>query len=239
MAGANCVQTLRNSMTFDLSHLGLRLGGTSARWRRAIAAARVGALALLLSLSWLTPAEVRAQETPKATIDNFYATLLGVMKQAKTLGYQGRYAKLEPVVDKTFNLNDMGRLAIGPQWAKLSPDEQTRVLDVFRRFTVASYAAQFNGYGGERFEVGNEVPMQQGNLIVESKLIQGNGSPVSMNYLMRKYGDRWQIIDVFIDGTLSEVSRRRSEFTSIIARGGIESLIKLLEQKIQVLQKSA
>lgn len=227
-------------MTFCLSHRELRLSGTSARWRRLVATVRVGVPALFLCLSLSLPAHVEAEEaTPKATIDTFYATLLGVMKQAKTLGYQGRYAKLEPVVDKTFNLNDMGRLAIGPQWAKLSPDEQARLLDVFRRFTVASYAAQFNGYGGERFEVGNEVPMQQGNLIVESKLIQGNGSPVSMNYLMRKYGDRWQIIDVFIDGTLSEVSRRRSEFTSVIARGGIESLIKLLEQKIQALQKSA
>ncbi len=221
-------------MTFNLSKLGLRLSGTSARRRRVIAA-----LVLLLAMPLLVPAKVMAQESPKVTIENFYATLLGVMKQAKTLGYQGRYAKLEPVVDRTFNLNDMGRLAIGPQWAKLTPDEQVRLLDVFRRFTVASYAAQFNGYGGERFDVGNEVPMQQGNLIVESKLVQGNGSPVSMNYLMRKYGDRWQIIDVFIDGTLSEVSRRRSEFTSVIAKGGIEALIKVLEQKIQVLQKSA
>lgn len=197
-------------------------------------------VALLLCLPALAAENAHAQEAaPKATIDAFYGTLLGVMKQAKTLGYQGRYAKLEPVVDKTFNLHDMGRLAIGPQWSKLSPDEQARLFDVFRRFTVASYAAQFNGYGGERFEVGNEVPMQQGNLIVESKLVQGNGSPISMNYLMRRYGDRWQIIDVFVDGTLSEVSRRRSEFTSIIARDGIEGLIKVLEQKIQVLQKSA
>lgn len=226
-------------MTFHPLNLVLRLSGTSARWHRAVATARVGALALLLSLPVFAAGQVRAQETsPKTTIESFYATLLGVMKQAKTLGYQGRYAKLEPVVDKTFNLHDMGRLAIGPQWTKLSPDEQARLFDVFRRFTVASYAAQFNGYGGERFDVGNEVPMQQGNLIVESKLVQGNGSPVSMNYLMRKYGDRWQIIDVFIDGTLSEVSRRRSEFTSVIAREGIEGLIKVLEQKIQVLQKS-
>lgn len=227
-------------MTIHSLHLGLRLRGTSARWQRAVAAARAAALALLLFLPAFATGEVRAQENlPKTTIEAFYATLLGVMKQAKTLGYQGRYAKLEPVVDKTFNLRDMGRLAIGPQWSKLSPDEQARLFDVFRRFTVASYAAQFDGYGGERFEVGNEVPMQQGNLIVESKLVQGNGSPISMNYLMRKYGDRWQIIDVFVDGTLSEVSRRRSEFTSIIARDGIEGLIKVLEQKIQVLQKSA
>lgn len=226
-------------MTFHPLNLALRLSGTSARWHRTVAVVRVGALALLLSLPVFAKGEVRAQEnSPKSTIETFYATLLGVMKQAKALGYQGRYAKLEPVVDKTFNLHDMGRLAIGPQWTKLSPDEQSRLFDVFRRFTVASYAAQFNGYGGERFDVGNEVPMQQGNLIVESKLVQGNGSPVSMNYLMRKYGDRWQIIDVFIDGTLSEVSRRRSEFTSVIARDGIEGLIKVLEQKIQVLQKS-
>jgi phospholipid transport system substrate-binding protein len=219
-------------MAIHQTHIELRPGGTLARWRPIVAAS------LLVVLSLLIPAQSNAQETPKTTIENFYATLLGVMKQAKTLGYQGRYAKLEPAVDRTFNLHDMGRLAIGPQWTKATPDEQARLLDVFRRFTVASYAAQFNGYGGERFEVGNEVPMQQGNLIVESKLIQGNGSPVSMNYLMRKYGDRYQIIDVFIDGTLSEVSRRRSEFTSIIARDGIDGLIKILEQKIQKLEKS-
>lgn len=219
-------------MTFFQSHIELRPGGTLARWQPLVAAF------LLFVLVSFMPAQGYAQETPKATIENFYATLLGVMKQAKTLGYQGRYAKLEPAVDRTFNLHDMGRLAIGPQWAKATPDEQARLLDVFRRFTVASYAAQFDGYGGERFDVGNEVPMQQGNLIVESKLIQGNGSPVSMNYLMRKYGDRWQIIDVFVDGTLSEVTRRRSEFTSIIARDGLEGLIRVLEQKIQKLEKS-
>lgn len=230
-------------MTFHSSHLEPRLKDTSARWRQAVVAARIGVFLtlFLLALSLATPAGVRAQDggSPRAVIDNFYATLLGVMKQAKTLGYQGRYARLEPVVDKTFNLHDMGRLAIGPQWTKLSPDEQARLLDVFKRFTVANYAAQFNGYGGERFEVGSEVPMKNQNLIVESKLVLSNGSPISMNYLMRRYGDRWQIIDVFVDGTLSEVSRRRSEFTSIIARDGIEALIRVLEQKIQVLQKSA
>lgn len=228
-------------MAFHKGYPELRLGGILARRRRLVAgAARICALTLVLSLVAFASNRGHAQDAaPKATIDAFYATLLGVMKQGKTLGYQGRYAKLEPAVNKTFNLHDMGRLAIGPQWSKLSPDEQARLLDVFKRFTVASYAAQFHGYGGERFEVGNEVPMQQGNLIVESKLITGNGSPVSLNYLMRKYGDRWQIIDVFVDGTLSEVSRRRSEFTSIIARDGIEGLIKVLEQKIQVLQQSA
>ena len=227
-------------MAFHKGYPELRLGGILAQRRRIVAGARICALALALFLAVFAPNGGHAQDTaPKATIDAFYGTLLGVMKQGKALGYQGRYAKLEPAVNKTFNLHDMGRLAIGPQWSKLSPDEQARLLDVFKRFTVASYAAQFNGYGGERFEVGNEVPMQQGNLIVESKLIPGNGSAVSLNYLMRKYGDRWQIIDVFVDGTLSEVSRRRSEFTSIIARDGIEGLIKVLEQKIQVLQQSA
>jgi phospholipid transport system substrate-binding protein len=41
----------------------------------------------------------------------------------------------------------------------------------------------------------------------------------------------WRIIDVFLKGTVSELATRRSEFTSVIRRGGAEALVQLLQKK--------
>ena len=52
---------------------------------------------------------------------------------------------------------------------------------------------------------------------------------------MREAGGGWQIIDVFLTGTISELAARRSEFSSVLRQGGAEALIKLLAQKTDAL----
>lgn len=194
------------------------------------------AAALSLALSALISAAAPAEENaPGTVVDGFYTTLLSVMKQGGSLGFQGRYAKLEPVIDKTFNLDFMGRLAIGPQWSTLTPEQKKRALETFHRFTVSNYASQFKSFGGENFEVGRVVPTANQNVIVETRMILSKGEEIQFNYLMRRFDGNWQIIDVFLDGSISEVARRRSEFTSVLSRDGIDGLVNLLERKIRTL----
>ncbi|MFO0996633.1 MAG: ABC transporter substrate-binding protein [Alphaproteobacteria bacterium] len=181
------------------------------------------------------PVAAAEESTPNAVVDTFYGALIGVMKQGGGLGFQGRYARLEPVIDKTFNLDFMGRLAIGPQWSTLTPDQKKRALDTFHRFTVSNYASQFKSFGGENFVVGRVVPTANQNVIVETRMILSKGDEIQFNYLMRNFDGNWQIIDVFLDGSISEVARRRSEFTSVLSRDGIEGLVNLLERKIKTL----
>jgi phospholipid transport system substrate-binding protein len=189
-----------------------------------------------LILSILIPPAVSADESsPGAVVDTFYVALLSVMKQGGSLGFHGRYARLEPVIDKTFNLDFMGRLAIGPQWTTFTPEQKRRALETFHRFTVSNYASQFKSHGGESFEVGRVVPTASQNVIVETRMILSKGESIQFNYLMRRFDGNWQIIDVFLDGSISEVARRRSEFTSVLARDGIEGLVNLLERKIKTL----
>jgi phospholipid transport system substrate-binding protein len=201
-----------------------------------MARAAVRAVAFGLILSMLVPPAVSAEENaPGAVVDAFYTALLSVMKQGGSLGFQGRYARLEPVIDKTFNLDFMGRLAIGPQWTTLTPEQKKRALDTFHRFTVSNYASQFKSFGGENFEVGRVVPTANQNVIVETRMILSKGEDIQFNYLMRRFDGDWRIIDVFLDGSISEVARRRSEFTSVLSRDGIEGLVNLLERKIKTL----
>src|SRR4051812_46834417 len=95
--------------------------------RRAGASA---ALALFAAVA-MWPAASRAQtDSPAAkTVTQFHDGLLDVMKQAKQLGFEGRAKKLEPLLDKTFDLPLMARLAIGPQWSSLTPEQQKKLSD--------------------------------------------------------------------------------------------------------------
>ena len=190
---------------------------------------RRAALAGCLTLAGVGRAAAAAG-APGAVIEAFYAVLLEVMKQATSLGLAGRYARLQPAIETAYDLPLMIRLAVGPQWNSLSPTQQARLLEAFRRFTVATYASRFDGYDGERFEVGGETP-QSGGILVQTRLVLRNADPVELNYLMRQ-DPSWKIIDVFLSGTISELATRRAEFTSVLRRDGGDGLVSLLERKV-------
>jgi phospholipid transport system substrate-binding protein len=195
-------------------------------------------LGSLLALTMFASRPVPAQsaEPPQTVIDSFYGSLLGVMKEASTLGFQGRYKRLEPVIDKTYNLPLMTRISVGPQWNSLTPDQQGQLVERFKRYTVATYASRFDGFDGERFEVNPTPSPSQGNdMIVETKLVPSHAEPVVLNYLMRQSDDGWHVIDVFLSGTISELATRRSEFTSLLRSSGPDGLIAELDKRIKTM----
>ena len=166
-------------------------------------------------------------------VKNFYTTLTSVMKQGDQLGFAGRERKLEPAIKNAFNLPLMARFAVGPVWSKATPDEQKQLVSAFSDFSVATYASRFVRYDGERFEVFGQKQAVGGGTIVETKLTPGDGSDaVALNYLMRQ-DDKgtWRIVDVFLDGAISELATRRSEFNSIVERDGISALVNQLGEK--------
>jgi phospholipid transport system substrate-binding protein len=193
------------------------------------------ALAGGLLIASLGSGPAAAADAPTAVVDGFYKTLIQVMKQATTLGFDGRYKALQPAIETAFNLPLMVRLAVGPQWNSITPDQQKRLLEGFRRFTIATYANRFDGYDGEHFEIRGEKPGGAGGgTMVETRLVpqKGGGDPVELNYLVRQDDGRWQIIDVFLSGTISELATRRAEFTSVLRRDGAEGLAVMLERKV-------
>jgi phospholipid transport system substrate-binding protein len=58
---------------------------------------------------------------------------------------------------------------------------------------------------------------------------------VNINYLMRQNNGGWQIADVYLNGTISELATRRSEFSAILHAQGINGLIEALNSKAAAL----
>ena len=153
------------------------------------------------------------------------------MKHAKELGVQGRYDKLAPVIRATFDLSAMTRIAVGLDWPSIPPEQQTALVENFSRMTIATYANRFDGYSGERFDVDPATEARKADRIVRTKLLHGDGQSETLNYLMRGSGDTWKAVDVYLNGTISELATRRSEFGAILKSGGPEALIDTLRQR--------
>lgn len=183
------------------------------------------------------PAAACETGSARAVVQGFYDELLSTMKDGVRLGFAGRVGRLEPAMQRAFTLPGMTRVAAGAQWAALSPEQQQRLTEAFSRFSVANYAANFKTFDGERFEVQGERPTQGGS-IVETRLIPGSGEPVQLNYLVRTAEGCLRILDVFVNGTISELAARRSEFSSVLRQDGADGLLKLLEQKTRALAQS-
>jgi phospholipid transport system substrate-binding protein len=174
----------------------------------------------------------------KGTIDAFDSSLLDVMKNADKLGYKGRYDKLAPVITATYDLPLMARISVGPQWASLSPDDQKKITDAFSALSIATFASRFDGFGGESFKITGESPTGADD-IVDTKLMRPNDEPVDLNYRLRKTGDDWKVIDVYLSGTISQLANYRSEFSATLRDKGAPGLIQLINDKVTALAPKA
>ncbi len=178
-----------------------------------------------------------AMPAPAATIESFYSTLLAVMKEGRRVPFDQRYQQLRPAIERAFNLVLMTRIAVGPQWTEFTPDQQQRLETAFSRYTIATYTNRFDSYSGERFAVDPNPVANPNGTIIKTRLIPADGPPISLNYLMRQgAGGQWQVIDVYLSGTISELATRRAEFASVLRQQGPEGLVRLLDQRAAALR---
>jgi phospholipid transport system substrate-binding protein len=202
--------------------------------RSTMRARRVVGLALLMAVAVLPRPTFAALASGSDTVQRLYDTLLSTMKNGRTLGQSGRFVQLEPVVRRTFDIASMARLSVGRSWETMSESQRQQVIDGFGRYISAIYAERFDSYSGQKLQVTDEQPAAAG-IIVHSQIVKANGEPVKVDYLMRKNGDAWLISDVYLDGAISEVATRRSEFAAILRNEGVDGLIAALNRKADAL----
>jgi len=188
---------------------------------------------IALGLAALIQASAFAESSDPAAsrITSFYGALLDTMKQARQLGVKGRYDKLSPVLVKTYDLTSMSKLAVGPSWSTLTPQQQAAIINAFTRMTVATYASRFDGFSGEQFQILETSDRPNGDKIVKTQIIKSDGDAVPLNYLMRRSGADWKIVDIYLDGTISELANRRAEFGAILKSGGPDALVVSLTKQ--------
>ncbi|MDD1613367.1 MAG: ABC transporter substrate-binding protein [Methylococcaceae bacterium] len=176
-------------------------------------------------------AQAESGETAKQVVDKFQTELIAVMKNGKQLGYAGRYDKLYEPVSNSHDLTKIARIVVGKEWEKLSEDQQQKLVDVFIRLSVASYAHNFKDYSGESFVFDSEEETTRGGVVVHSHFIIPDDKPVKFDYMLKEKGNSWRIINIIANG-VSDLALKRSEYTTILQREGFDALIAKINEKI-------
>jgi phospholipid transport system substrate-binding protein len=174
-----------------------------------------------------------------APVNELDQALVGVMKAGKATPFQARADMLGPVIDKTFDLQYILRTSVGSNWSSLSADQQNALLSAFRQYTIASYVDNFDSFDQQQFVV-NPTPrgLGAGQQVVSTEFVPKSGNSHKLDYVMRKTATGWKVVDVLADGSISRVAVQRSDFSSLLSRGGPKALEASLHQKTQALSRS-
>lgn len=184
---------------------------------------------LLLCLAQFTVAE--ESTGAKQTVDKLNAVIIEAMKNAKHLGYKGRYAKLDPVIKETHDFVGIAQIALGSHWKGLNEEQKKAFIDKLTELSVATYAAQFNGYAGEEFKYESEQGMKSNRVTLRYHLVAPKEKPVVFEYVLGQSNGQWAIINIVVDG-ISDLALKKAQYTSVIEREGFDNLLNKLSQKI-------
>jgi phospholipid transport system substrate-binding protein len=192
-------------------------------------------LAAALALSVPAVVQAQASDPAAAAVDGLNDALIATMKAGRAAGASGRLRKIEPAVERAFDLTVMTRTAVGQPWLAFSPAEQAQVVKAFSRFIAASYAKNFDAYDGETFTIDPKVEARGPDKFVKCQLVPKSGAPTNFVYRMRQSaGGGWRIVDVFYNGTISQVAAQHSQFASA---SGADAIAKQLDAKTADLLK--
>jgi phospholipid transport system substrate-binding protein len=173
-------------------------------------------------------------------VSELYDALETAMHMGRGVPFQQRFDRLAPVIDRVFNLDAILQTSVGLRWASLDDAARRNLFTVFRAFTVASYTANFDNDGGEKFEILPQTRSSGADVVIETRLIATNGEPIRIDYVMRNGGPGgWRIVDVLLDGSISRVAVQRSDFRSLLASGDPNPLIDSLRRKVTDLSGGA
>jgi phospholipid transport system substrate-binding protein len=190
------------------------------------------AQAFSLALLILAAAPAQAQnaaggDPAAATVQGFYDALVASMKSGGTA--KSRYEKLKPAVEQAFDISGMTALSVGPSWPSIPAADQKALTDAFERMTIANYAGNFDSYSGEKFIVDPAVIARGSEKLVKSTLKPTSGAAIPFNYRVHEVNGAWKIVDVYLNGNISQLAQKRSDFGATLKASGPQGLAKKID----------
>ena len=136
-----------------------------------------------------------------------------------------RAERMREVVNSIVDFQEMTKLALGPQWPRMTPAEQEEVVRLFRPLleTITS------DWNPEKMILGRET-IERDFAQVESSEINSHGYQIPVVYKLRRVDGTWKIYDEVI-GNVSVVNNFRVQFDRITSKSSFEELTKLLREK--------
>jgi phospholipid transport system substrate-binding protein len=188
-----------------------------------------------LHLALMPFGALAADEAPDAMVKRIADDVVAIVKSDKDL-QAGNSAKVVQLAEQKvlphFDFTRMTRLAVGRNWQQATPEQREALTKEFRTLLVRTYSSSLSQYRDQKIQV---KPLQMSpsdeDVIVRTAIVQENGPQIPIDYRMEKTKDQgWKVYDVVIDGA-SLVTTYRGSFNDQIQHGGIDALVKTLQER--------
>jgi phospholipid transport system substrate-binding protein len=181
-------------------------------------------------------ARTSASAIPSTVVASFDHSLLMTMKAGGKAGMGTRYAIMLKAVKRTFDLPFIGKLVLGHYWGTFSPAQRSDFMRLFARLVAVTYAYNFNGYNGQVIKVERSVT-RAGNAFVYTAFFKpGSGHRHSFDYVLRKDGNRWLIVNIVADG-VSDMAIKREEYQNFLRHRSFSDLMAVMQHHFIKLYK--
>jgi len=192
----------------------------------------------LLAACALFAASARAAEAPNEMIRRLSDEVLTRINADPALK-AGDPRKIDQLVDGIVmphvDFQRMTALAVGRSWRDATPEQRQQLMDLFRTLLIRTYSGALSQVGDQKVQMKPfRAEPADTDVIVRSEVLQPGREPAQLDYRLRKVGDAWKIYDVNVLGVWL-VETYRTQFAQEASSGGVDALIRSLQQKNQQL----
>ncbi|MBV2264543.1 MAG: ABC transporter substrate-binding protein [Thauera sp.] len=184
------------------------------------------------------PATASADKAPDVLVRDVTNEVLEIVRADKAIQAGDTHRVIALVDAKVlphFDFRRMTMLAVGRDWRQASPEQQTKLTDAFRTLLVRTYSNALTQYRDQRIEFRpSRFAPADTRVQVRTEVVQAGAQPIGIDYMLEKGEQGWKVFDVIVAG-VSLVTNYRSSFGQEITRGGIDGLIRSLEERNRAL----
>jgi phospholipid transport system substrate-binding protein len=197
---------------------------------------KIGRIRRLIPFLLLFAAQAAwARPTGTATIEKANTRLRELLAtKAEGDAEKKLLAKVTTELRDLFDIGDLAKRALVDHWAKMTPDQRTRVVDTLRAIVERNYIRQLRS--NLEYAIQYKTEESQGADVLVKTVIQAQrkGRPfeVTVDYLLHPAGEAWKVYDVTTDD-VSILQNYRSQFNRIIAKDGVNGLITRMKNKLE------
>ena len=183
----------------------------------------------IISIFILFHSETKSESKVLAGVNELHESLIKISN--KTIN-SDNIALIDDVVKNSYDLEKMGKIIIGVDWKQIDTNTQKEFINVFKRFISVNYFRRFNKINELDFEH-QTVKVIGEKFKLARVILTADNEKLKIDYLLGFKNEKWKIFDVLIDGSISEVATKKSDFKKIIKEEGVSGLVKNLRIRNQ------
>ena len=130
-----------------------------------------------------------------------------------------------------FDTDYAARLVLGKHWRTATEAQRKRFIDAFYGALMADYGDAILEFTADRLKI---LPFRgdpaADSATVRTEVKRDDGTPVPVNYSLRRTPQGWKVWDVTIEG-ISYVRNYRTDFGAEVDQKGLDELIQRLESQ--------